>query len=462
MRRFLPDSLFGQTVLVLVVGLTVSHLLSMAIYSSDRVEVLTMTGGRQIAQRIASITRLLGETPVEWRDRIIAATDSPSLRVTLTPESVLVTLDEEDREAAAIRAHLEDLLGVEGRLIVRLIDRADSGPKGLLDGPAERMNMHMARMIRGWPVDQSLLVSVHLDDGHWLNFATDIPESDSLWSSRAFFSMALMALGVIVLSFWVVRRMTKPLSTLARAADYLGRDVNSPPLSEVGPSESRRVARAFNEMQQRLRRLIEGRTQMLAAISHDLRTPITLLRLRAEFIDDAEEQKKTMATLDEMESMISSTLAFARDDAEKEKPRVVDIAALIGSIRDDMEDAGQPVAFDAAPRLAYECRAIALKRALANLIENAVKYGHRARIRLEDTADCIRIVVDDDGPGILGEELEKVYTPFYRIEGSRSRETGGVGLGLSVARSVVRAHGGDIQLTNREEGGLRATVELPR
>ncbi|MEK9662234.1 MAG: ATP-binding protein, partial [Alphaproteobacteria bacterium] len=223
---------------------------------------------------------------------------------------------------------------------------------------------------------------------------------------------------------------------------------------------------AFNAMQERLSRFIGDRTRLLAAISHDLRTPITSLRLRAEFIDDEETRAKVLETLDEMARMAEATLAFARDDAAAEETRPVDLAALLQSLADDLADLGHDVTCAEAPALAYRCRPVALKRALRNLIENAVRYGDRARISLAATPEGPRIAIEDDGPGIDPAALERVFEPFVRLEESRSRETGGVGLGLAIARSIVRAHGGELSLVNRSDAagkvaGLTATVALP-
>ncbi len=273
--------------------------------------------------------------------------------------------------------------------------------------------------------------------------------------------MLLMAIGVVLFSLWVIRRVTRPLRVFAAASDRLGKDVAAPPLEMEGPSELRQATAAFNEMQQRLRRLIENRTRMLAAISHDLRTPITLLRLRTEKVDDADEKAKMQATLDEMEAMVSSTLSFAREDAEHEAPERVDLVALVGSICDDMTDTGYKVAFDTAGELIHECRPSALRRAVSNVIENAVKYGGGAEVELHQTDTGVEIVVEDDGPGIPEAEFEKVFSPFYRVEPSRGHATGGIGLGLSVAQSVIDKHGGEIDLSNREEGGLRVRLTLP-
>jgi signal transduction histidine kinase len=202
---------------------------------------------------------------------------------------------------------------------------------------------------------------------------------------------------------------------------------------------------------------------MIAAISHDLRTPITRLRLRAEFVDDPEQQARMLADLDDMETMIQSTLSFAREEANPEPRRELDLATLVRNVCEDWPDVELTVDTAAcATPLLFDGQPVALRRGLCNVIDNALKYGQRARVGLSVAADGITVTVDDDGPGLPEEELERVFRPFYRVEQSRSRDTGGVGLGLAVARTVFRAHGGDVRLENRPEGGLRATVTLPR
>jgi signal transduction histidine kinase len=248
----------------------------------------------------------------------------------------------------------------------------------------------------------------------------------------------------------------RPLTVLTKAADRLGRDVLAPPVEITGPREVMAAANAFNRMQARIRRFIEDRTQMIAAISHDLRTPITRLKLRAEFIEDDEQRLKILADLDEMESMISSTLAFARDDSARETKVLVDLVGVLVDLCDQFR-----VAFDGPDELAMTLGANGIKRAFANLIENACKYGGGARVKLTTDDDHVSVTIDDDGPGIPVAELENVFAPFYRVESSRNRETGGTGLGLAVARSAVRANGGDITLANRQGGGLTVTVTLP-
>jgi signal transduction histidine kinase len=335
-------------------------------------------------------------------------------------------------------------------------------------GPEEgwmSMPAHMRMMMGDAPLRHRLQVAVHLSEGPWLAFDGAIPDPDSPWSWDAIFSMLLMAVAVVVFTTWVVRRLTHPLRSLAHAAERLGRDVTAEGMAEAGPREVRQAARAFNRMRDRLRRLIEGRTRMLAAISHDLRTPITLLRLRTEALDECEDRERMLATLDDMERMIATTLAFARQDGEREEMRKVDLSALVQSLCDDFTDMGQSVRFtahDATPRkILVDCRPVGVRRAVTNLVENALKYGGDAVLSLREDASSVSILVEDHGPGIPAGDLERVFQPFFRVEESRSLETGGTGLGLSIAQGIAQSHGGDIMLENTDPG-LRATLVLPR
>jgi signal transduction histidine kinase len=200
---------------------------------------------------------------------------------------------------------------------------------------------------------------------------------------------------------------------------------------------------------------------MLAAMSHDLRTPLNRLRLRAEFIEDGEQQRKMFADLEAMNTMIDTTLAFVRDDVDREPRRLVNLGVLLQDVCEDAADAGGAVSYLGPREMNVHCRPTAIARAVANLVDNAVKYGRAARVSLVRDSEHVIIEVEDDGPGIPVNEQEKVFAPFYRLEGSRNAATGGVGLGLSVARTVVREHGGDITLANRAGGGLCARLVLP-
>jgi len=310
-------------------------------------------------------------------------------------------------------------------------------------------------------------LSLRFADGKWLNLRVELPPP-RLWHSDTFLiSFLLMTVAAAGLTLWAVRRMMRPVRDLAAAADRLGRDVNAPPMPEGGPAEVATAAHAFNTMAERIRRYVADRTQMLAAIGHDLKTPITRLKLRAEFLDDDEQRRKMLADLDEMEAMIVSTLAFARDDSAAEPSVPVDLAALCRTVLDEASDAATPetaerITYAGPEHLTVSARPVALKRALANLVGNAVAYGGAAQLTLTPpAARLLRIAVADDGPGVPEGELENVFQPFRRLETSRNRETGGTGLGLPIARNIFRAHGGDVVLRNRREGGLEALATLP-
>jgi signal transduction histidine kinase len=310
------------------------------------------------------------------------------------------------------------------------------------------------------------LASLRLPDGEWLNLRVALPPPRPWHSETFLFAFLAMTLAAAMLIIWAVARLMRPVRVLAEAAERLGRDVNAPPLDERGPNEIATAAHAFNTMAARIRRFVADRTQMLAAIGHDLRTPITRLRLRAEFMDDEEQRKKMLADLDEMEAMIAATLAFARDDAAAEPAAPLDLAALCRTVLDEAADSrpevAERIAYAGPARLTVRARPVALKRALANLVSNALAYGGGARIALSPPeAGSVRLAVEDDGPGIPEGELEGVFAPFRRLEDSRNRETGGTGLGLPIARNILRAHGGDVTLRNLPQGGAAALVVLP-
>ena len=257
------------------------------------------------------------------------------------------------------------------------------------------------------------------------------------------------------------RRLVKPLSELATAVERTGGSGDALPIAPRGPREVRGAIEAFNRMQERLRRFNEDRTRMIAAMSHDLRTPLTRLRLRAELVEDQDQQQKMLRDLDMMGDMIEFVLALARDDAKREPRSLVDLSALVEGICEDASDAGEPVTFSGPRGVTISCRPTALRRAISNLVDNAVKYGGSAAVSLSPEADRVIIAVDDEGPGIPPSEREKVFEPFYRIDSSRDPDIGGVGLGLSVARSTVWEHGGDIAIASRQGGGLTVRLELP-
>jgi signal transduction histidine kinase len=301
---------------------------------------------------------------------------------------------------------------------------------------------------------------IQLADGAWVGFVHRPSTAVDNLPKQAIGAIAVLFIAVLALALFAVRRLTRPLTMLSRAADELGRDIHRPPLAETGPKEVRQAAAAFNTMQHRIRRYVSDRERMMGAVSHDLKTPITRLRLRAELVDDPQFQKKAEQDLDDMETMINATLDFMRGADRQEPLKTLDLAALLTSIQEDQRALGHQVKVSghAAP---YPARPVALKRCLVNLIENGIRYGGNVSVQLADTSNAVSIQVLDDGPGIPDDRLEQVFDPFVRLEESRNRDTGGTGLGLSIARDIAHAHGGDLTLSNRPEGGLIAHLTLP-
>ncbi len=455
----IPDTIAARTLTVLIIGLMISHALSVALYLTDRSNVLMFAEGAHGGEHMATIAEFVEAARPDERQGIVAVVDSPMLHVIWSQESAIEDRQDDNGQAGPLRKALATYLDDAGQQVFR-VRQTDVIA-------AELWQRHLGQEHPQEDPDEMLLVSLQLSDATWLNFAAPVTVPSAveapIWSLRFVLSLLVMLLTVGIASAVVVRHLTKPLARFSRAAERLGTDVNSPPMPEDGPAEVRQATRAFNQMQRRVRRYVEDRTQMLAAISHDLGTPITRLRLRAEFIEDEEQRIKTLADLDDMEKMVSSALSFARDDAANEPHVTVDLRSLLHRVCDAIADTGQEVTLDAgeAP-VRFGCRPVALRRALTNLIDNAVKYGDRARVSLQTDENTALIRIDDDGPGIPPELREDAFRPFHRLETSRSRETGGTGLGLSVARTIIRAHGGDILLTNRDQGGLRIEIRLPR
>jgi signal transduction histidine kinase len=312
-----------------------------------------------------------------------------------------------------------------------------------------------------------MVVEVQLRDGHWLLLTTNVPTPQTDPAAAEFFraslggKLALAAVLILLLSLLTTRRLANPLSRLAVAVQRLGAGGNEPLLTPKGPRELRVVIDAFNRMHERLRRFNEDRLQMLAAMSHDLRTSLTRLKLRLEVGGGEEQQRKMIAELDAMSEMVGSILSFARDDAKREPRTLIDLDSLVEEICEDAVEAGEAVTYNGSRGTTALGRPMALRRVVANLVDNALKYAGGADVSLTVEPERVVVAVDDQGPGIPRSQREKVFEPFYRVDNSRNPDTGGVGLGLSVARSIAWEHGGDVVLAGRKGGGLSARLELP-
>jgi signal transduction histidine kinase len=302
-------------------------------------------------------------------------------------------------------------------------------------------------------------VAIALGPRQWLNAEFHWPEGDVLLPGLLF-SGGVAALVLMFVCVWIAYRFSGPLSRLASASTLMQSGKLAAPIPETGPAVLRRASRAFNVMAQRLMAMMDNQRVLLASVGHDLRTPITSLKLKSEFIDDAALKEQFQSSLDELQALTEAALSAARDGIGEEDLRIVDLSSVVESFCVDMAEAGQSVSFAEGGAVLISCRANEIKRAARNLVENAVKYGQRARVCVHSTESGVGIVVDDDGPGIAPGDIDRAFEPFVRLTGEGSVTKPGHGLGLTLARAIARAHGGDITLGNRPEGGLRARLTL--
>ena len=280
------------------------------------------------------------------------------------------------------------------------------------------------------------------------------------WQQRLVLVLAIAAVAVSPLAWWFARRLAAPISALAAGAERLGRDPTAPRLEINGPAEVNLAVKAFNEMQERLRQYVADRTEMVGAIAHDLRTPLTRLRFRIEAAPD-DVKAKLASDIDQMEAMVSATLAFVRDASRPRERVKLEIASLVETILDEAAETGADSSAESSDRVVVDGDPVALRRLITNLVDNALKFGSSARGRVFAADGMAVVQIDDNGPGIAPDQIERAFEPFHRLESSRNRDTGGIGLGLAVVRAIARGHGGDVSLETRKGGGLRAQVRLP-
>ena len=436
--RAWPSSLFVRMALILLLGLLVAQGLSFWLQWGERATVVSQARGQNFADRMAEVVRALEATAPAERSAALATLPYGDWQVTLISEDQV----SQNPPRGPVGAMLSARLG-SAREVRPLGGAAGMG-----------MGMMHGNMPRGF--------DVRLQGGQWLRFSGARQLDTPALPRDLILRLAVTLMIVTAVVMLAVRQATQPLKQLAQAADTLGRDLDAPALAEEGPTETRRAAQAFNRMQARIKRLVNERSRALAAVSHDLRTPLTRLRLRAELVDDETLRDQMAADLDAMAAMIDATLDYLRGLQTSEAVRPIDINALLASMSEDALVLGRRISIQGQALAPYTGRLSALRRALQNLIDNAIKYGACAHLRVDDDAGELRIMVEDEGPGIEPHELARVTEPYYRPDASRSSATGGVGLGLSIAKDIALLHGGDLVLANRAQGGLCATLKLPR
>jgi two-component system OmpR family sensor kinase len=440
--KLVPDTIAGRTIAILLVGLITLHLASIWAYRLGLDTEVNLTNAARTAERLLAIESTLSRLPPADREAAAHTLSGGALEVHYSSVPLAV--------APVV------LEGLPSELHTELVKRVNSARKEkvIVGAPAEgsgkRTDPHLT------------FVSMKLADGGWVSTNIALLEGPHSSIRAILVSTGFMALGVLGIALGMAGSVTRPIRKCAEEAQrvYVAREPQ--PLPVEGPKEVRELATAFNEMQQRVKKLVDERTLVLAAVSHDLKSPLARLRLRIEELESGDWRRDLEADLDEMLQMIDSSLDYLRSDHTGEEQQRLDIGAIIGTICDDFSDRGFTVTLERQGKAVLSGRRLALKRAFTNLIGNAIKYGQSAKIRVVATDHSITIVIEDEGPGIPEDELGKVYAPFYRLEMSRSRDTGGSGLGLTVAKSVITGHGGSLRLANRPEGGLSATIALQK
>jgi len=451
------DSLRVQLVLLIIAALAIAQFVSLWMFVDERSLAVRAALGFEAAGRSANVARLIEEAPESLQPAILRAANSPLVRFDL---SNAPTIDHETHaDNGAVEARVRGLLGQSSHREIRVeLHEVDRGILPMPHLAPEMTEMHLA-MMRGKLSAIEMQLSIALTNGQWLNVGTRFERPPLQWPGVSIISFGMTAAIILVVACWfLLTRLTGPLLRVSQAAERLGRgeDVKSLPL--IGPGEVRNLTRTFNRMQDRLTRFIADRTQLMAALGHDLRSPLTALRVRAEMVEDDETRDSLITSIAEMQEMVDATLAFARGMASSEGYETVDLGTYLARLQTDIMDSFE---LENSGVVSLRLRPQSMRRALRNIIENAQRYGGTATVTFRQNVDHAFVTVSDNGPGIPDAELEQVFEPFFRLEKSRSRETGGTGLGLSIARSIIRAHGGDVSLSNRIEGGLQATVILP-
>lgn len=460
MRSPLPETLFGRLFAATLAVVAIALLSLLAIVLRERRELAFSASGSSAAvANIVEVSQQLARLPHEQRDAVLA-----QLRADRPPRHEHERMHEDTALAQrSFAGEVQKELGGEFGVAAR----------------SARMGHHRVVVVAGSehrpgpgmgdrpppgdaPPPRMFDLVVTLPDGDRVAFRTFSPRGTPPFPKHFLLELGLLTAMLGIVLYAMTRTITRPLADLATAADAVGRGTAIQPLRERGARELKRATRAFNAMQERLNRYLDSRTRVLAAMSHDLRTPLTRLRLRVESIDDEALRARCVEDLDEMARMVRGALSVFRGLNDDEPPVPIDIDALMLELQRQFAEVNASVAIEGRATAAFQGKLLALKRCLGNLVNNALQYGEHATIAITDSAAELTIRVLDDGPGIPDAELERVFEPFYRLESSRNRETGGTGLGLSIARDVAQAHSGSLTLANRSGGGLEAKLVLPR
>lgn len=446
LKRLFPDGLAGRIVLLLAITILVANLIALAVLNLQQQRFDRQANEDREIERIAALVPTMEAVDTQVR-RVIARDASSRFARVKVEDTPLLTEAATDSRSLYIAQGLMETLARED-IIVAIIDRPLSS-----DGIDRHNGTRADRVV-------AITMALTAREGHaeWLNILTSgAPQRGDRFDTKPFFTvLALSLLCVLGVSMVLARHLTKPLKQLSHAAEAAGRGDRTARVPEEGAREMRKAAQAFNAMQTEISQFDAERMRMLAAVGHDLRTPMTSLRIRAEMVDDEEQREAMVRTLDEMTVMADGLVSYVKEGQDSEEMKPLDLGGLLRQLCKD-----RSVDCVAPANINVTGRRVGLGRAIGNLIDNAKRYGDEVKVVLTNDKQQAAISIKDNGPGIPADRLDAMFQPFSRGDDSRSLETGGAGLGLSIVRTIVIAHGGQVTLENRDEGGLEATVKLP-
>jgi signal transduction histidine kinase len=446
--RFWPSTLGVQLIAVTAAAVTLSNIAVAFWFEYGNEQQTAIAANERVLDRAGALATTLSAIPVSSRRVVMSTMSSRFWKFAQipVPKRPLPMTEEETRLAQHLNDMLPDKLPNQNVISVLLRKSPKALPAELVpDNPVNTGGVIQAIV----PVDKDTMMSAVL------------LRSPAPWPIEIFVAAVVAIILAAAAAAIMARRIVRPLSELTKAADIVARGGGAPHVAEKGPEDVRKAASAFNAMAEKVSRTLESQRHLLSAVGHDLRTPITAMRINLEFIEDDDLREGLLRNLDELQALTEQVLSAARGTGGEIK-RNVDLSALVESICTDLDEIGEPVSWINHAPAPVSCRPNEIRRAVRNLVENAVAYGAKADVRISDTRDGYEILVEDEGPGIPEDEQQRVFEPFVRLEGSRNEETGGTGLGLTLAKAIAEGHGGGVKLENRPEGGLRARMHLPR
>ncbi|WP_022939831.1 ATP-binding protein [Psychromonas hadalis] len=461
-HKLLPKSLVGQISLIMLLGLLLVLSISMQLYSDERQRALNFVSTDSTLERVSSLINILNKTPFELHNEIINASQGMGFYLSLDTRPI-VNKKEPSRLSRKLTTLLEGIEIEDIRIVSASIKRSDR--------KNEIKHRHMSmrdRMKKRSRYNLKLTGSILLTDRHWLNFSSAIDDEITHLPMKTIFLVLLFTLLILMTMAWTVKRALKPIETLAEAARKVGSERDFKNIPEQGPSEVIPAICAFNQMQSNLSTFIDDRSKMLAAISHDLRTPITSLRLRLEFIESGEDQKRMLETVNQMEKMLKATLDFAKDDAHKEQKQEIEVISLLTTICDDYFDRGINIQLMGVDKLVFRLWPVAFRRVIENLINNSIAYGQDESGEVAIVIEALQengsllINIIDGGQGIKASQFSEVIKPFVRLDKARDTQDSSVGLGLAISHSIVQAHAGEMSFSNVVTGGFKVQLWLPK